>query len=475
MKELNRTNYQTTIRPIKILQFGEGNFLRAFIDWFIQKLNDETNFNGNVAVIQPLSQGRIDAIAKQDGLYTLLLEGIQNQKLVRELKIIDVIQDYINPYTNYEQFLSYASSSDLQFIISNTTEAGIAYDENDIDDKCVSNSYPGKLLSFLKARYDHFNGSKDSGLFILPCELIDYNGNTLKTILEKLAIKRNYSANFIEWLLNDNYFYNTLVDRIVPGYPKDQIDNIQAETGYLDNNIVKGEIFHLWVIEGNPIIKKYLPIEDTSLNIIVSDNVKPYKERKVKILNGMHTCMVPVAYQCGIRTVRETLEAPTLNVWLTDFLNDEVLPTINLPKEEIKQFSADVIERFLNPTIHHELLTISLNSMTKYKTRVLPSLIESYEITKNIPRHCLFSLAALIALYRLKDENGNSLVKDDQCFIDLYAELYNGKHSNDDIVDTILNLQHWDYSFDDKCRNLVKQYFSDILEKGCKEALIENF
>ena len=181
MKELNRTNYQTTIRPIKILQFGEGNFLRAFIDWFIQKLNDETNFNGNVAVIQPLSQGRIDAIAKQDGLYTLLLEGIQNQKLVRELKIIDVIQDYINPYTNYEQFLSYASSSDLQFIISNTTEAGIAYDENDIDDKCVSNSYPGKLLSFLKPG-DVFRG-RDGTEYIVCEHLLNGTAVVRKDVL----------------------------------------------------------------------------------------------------------------------------------------------------------------------------------------------------------------------------------------------------------------------------------------------------
>lgn len=475
MKELNRKNYQTELRPIKILQFGEGNFLRAFIDWFVQQLNRNTDFNGNIAVIQPLAQGRIDAIAKQDGLYTLLLEGIQKKELIRELQIIDVIQDYIDPYKDFDRYMQYAASKDLQVIISNTTEAGIYYDEYDIDDTVISNSYPGKLLTFLKKRYDIFSGSSASGLYILPCELIDNNGETLKGILKKLAIKRKYSTEFIDWMLHKNEFYNTLVDRIVPGYPKDQIKAIEEETGYLDLNTVKGEIFHLWVIEGSPKIYEVLPFNKTDLNVIVCDDVKPYKERKVKILNGMHTCMVPVAYQCGITSVRETLEDPVLNKWLSDFLYSEVLPTISLPKEEILQFSNDVIERFLNPTIHHELLTISLNSMTKYKTRVFPSFIKYYETTHHLPNHCLFSLAALIAMYRLKNENGEPLVKDDPKFLKLYGELYNGKYNHDEIVERILSSPHWEYTFNQDCVNQVKKYYDDILKLGCKDALQKNF
>lgn len=476
METLNSKICNKTKRPVKILQFGEGNFLRAFIDWFIQQMNDNNDFNGDVCVVQPLEFGRVEELRKQDGCYTLLLEGVSDGQVVHEKKIIDCLSDFINPYEEWDRYLTYAESSDLQIIISNTTEAGIVYDPNDIDDSKTSPTYPGKLLSFLKHRFDFFKGNQDAGLYILPCELIDYNGNTLKEVLNKLAIDRHYSDDFISWLNEANLFYNTLVDRIVPGYPKDQIERLQAENGYIDNNIVKGEIFHLWVIEGNPVIQEVLPITQSNLNIIVTHNVKPYKERKVKILNGSHTCMVPIAYQYGVRAVNEMMENEYLNHWLFDFLNTEVLPTIDLPQQEIEAFTHDVIERFLNPTIYHELLTISLNSMTKYKTRVLPSATSYYEKTKRLPKRSLFSLASLFVMYSLKKEDGSSLVMDDPEFIQMWSDLWN-QHDIHQIVQHVMTLKHWEYDFTQMKGSIdyVCVATQDILSLGMKEALIKHF
>lgn len=476
METLTKAIRQPIQRPIKVLQFGEGNFLRAFIDWFIQVMNDTTDFHGNVAVVQPLPTGRVKELAQQDGLYTLLLEGISKGDIIHKQQTIDVLQDFINPYTDHDAFLAYACSKELTFIISNTTEAGILYDPTDLLDTCVSPSYPGKLLTFLKKRYDHFQGAKDKGLFILPCELIDHNGDTLREIMHRLAKDRGYDTAFCKWLLHANTWYNTLVDRIVPGYPKEQIKEIEARSGYHDANIVKGEIFHLWVLEGDPSITSVLPFEQTELNIQVTNCVTPFKERKVKILNGSHTCMVPIAYQCGIREVKELMEDPYLKAWLTTFLQDEVWPTIELPQEELVQFTKDVMERFSNPTIHHELLTIALNSMTKYKTRILPSAIDSYHLTGSLPKHALFSLAALCAMYGIKKEDGTLLIQDDPQFLTLWTTLWQNE-AIPAIVDTIMMLPHWDYDFTQMKGSIayVTQCLQEITTLGMPAALHKQF
>ncbi len=477
MEILSTKIHEKKNRPVKVLQFGEGNFLRAFIDWFIQEMNDKADFNGDVCVVQPLDFGRVEELRKQDGLYTLLLEGVSNGEVIHHKQVIDVLSDFINPYQEYERYLDYAKSEDLKIILSNTTEAGIAYDPSDTDETVTSPTYPGKLLTFLKKRFDFFQGSKEAGLYILPCELIDHNGSTLKEYLNKLSLDRHYSEEFITWLNEANLFYNTLVDRIVPGYPKDQIERLQKEDGYIDNNVVKGEIFHLWVIEGDPAIKTVLPIEKTDLNILVTDNVKPYKERKVKILNGSHTCMVPIAYQYGVRAVNEMMNDEYLKNWLFAFLKEEVWPTIDLPQSEKEQFTNDVMERFMNPTIYHELLTISLNSMTKYKTRVLPSAIGYYEKTNELPKHSLFSLASLFVMYSLKKEDGTSLVMDDPAFIEMWARLWK---QNDvaALVQEVMSMKdHWEYDFTQMKGSLdyVSQCVNDILALGMKKALVKHF
>ena len=462
-------------RPTRIVQFGEGNFLRAFIDWFIQVINDETDFNGNVAVVQPLATGRVKELEKQDGLYTLLLEGIEDGELKRSIQVIDVINECIDPYAEYADYLALAENPDLKLVISNTTEAGIVYDPKDTNYDVCPTSFPGKLLALLKRRYDCFSGSKDAGLYILACELIDYNGSKLKEVLNQLAKDKGYPAEFIDWLNNANRFYNTLVDRIVPGYPKDQIEQLTEELGYIDNNIVKGEYFHLWVIEGDPCLKDVFPVDKTKLNIIITDNVRPYKERKVKILNGAHTCLVPVAYQMDKRLVSEMMNDPKCHRFLLDFMHNEVWDTIDLSEEELKNFTNSVFNRFLNPTIKHELLTIALNSMTKFKTRVLPSAIDTYNRTKQLPKHALFSLACWFNMYSFKKEDGTLLIKDDPEFIEMWESL--DGVSAEEIVDKVMSLKHWEYDFDqmEGAKEFVTKCLALIKEKGVAAAYDEVF
>lgn len=477
MEHLSNKIYKKTKRPIKILQIGEGNFLRAFIDSFIQTMNEKTDFSSNVAVVQPLANGRVNEIAKQDGLYTLLLEGIQNNKKVRSKEVISVLEDFIDPYKEYDKFLEYAHNEDLQFIISNTTEAGIVLDESDLDFTNTPKSYPGKILALLKARYEFFAENNSKGLYILPCELIDNNGDKLKETILQLAKLHNFDQPFIDWISNNNYFYNTLVDRIVPGYPKEDIEELEKEFGYIDHNLVKGEIFHLWVISGNPKLLKVLPIKKTNLNIVFTDDIKPFKEIKVKILNGAHTCMVPIAYLAGITTVSEVMSKPYLSKWIYEFLTLEVLPTIPMKKDEINTFIDDVLERFKNPFIRHELLDIALNSMTKYKTRILPTVIDYYNVKREPPKYGLFSLAALCHLYQLNDDLGHPLVKDNQEFLDFWASIKNSTISDAELIHKVVSLPHWEYDFY-KMKGAVEYLhfcYSKIKEKGIQLSLSELF
>lgn len=471
METLSRKLYNKVERPIRIMQFGEGNFLRAFIDWFIDEMNKQADFNTNVVVVQPLANGRVMDLKAQDGLYTLMMEGVIEGNVIEDHHIIDVFNDYINPYSMYDEFLAYAHSTDLEMIISNTTEAGITLDKNDTDLSKTPNSFPGKLLALLKERYDFFNGDMNRGWHIVACELIDNNGDELKRCLNELAKLNGFDEKFITWLNTANKFYNTLVDRIVPGYPRDKADELFQKFGYIDNNMVKGEAFHLWVIDGDPSIKDFLPFEKTNLNILFVDSIKPYKERKVKILNGAHTCMVPVAYLEGVRTVGDVMANPGLSNFVSDFVAEEVLPTINLPAEEILAFRNSVFDRFRNPFVRHELISISLNSMTKYKTRILPSATKYYDVTGKLPKHALFSFACLMEMYFLRKEDGTSLVSDDACFLDMYKEL-EGKDAVT-VVNHVMSLEHWGYDFHEMNGSIefVTECLNKVRTLGVKEAL----
>jgi len=458
LPKINEVNKKEP-KKVKVMQFGEGNFLRAFIDWIINSTNKNTNFDAGVVVVQPMPFGRVKELNEADGLYTLYLQGLQNGKAERVSEVIKCVQDALNPFEEYDKYLKYALSDDLQFVISNTTEAGIAYDPNDTDFSKCPNSYPGKLLAFLKKRYEA--GKK--GLYIIPCELIDHNGATLKEVLVKLAKHNNLDAKFIKWIETENKFYNTLVDRIVPGYPRNDAEAFQLALGYQDQNMVVGEIFHLWCIDAQTVdskeeakanleeLRKALPTEKAGLNVLFVDSIVPYKQRKVKILNGSHTALVPVSYLAGIDTVRETIEDPELGKYVKDFIFDEVIPTIDIPHDQMVAYSNSVLERYMNPYVRHELMSIALNSVTKFKERDLPTVLQYIERTGKLPQHGLFSLAALISFYkgvRPICDNAPIALNDDPKFIEFFKNqwaAYDGtKASARKIVENTLGMaDHW--------------------------------
>lgn len=472
MKQLNRANHPAAERPIKVLQFGEGNFLRAFVDWILQNLNDKGLINANVVVVQPTPNGRVDDLAAQDGLYTVCLEGIENGGRVQSRRVIDVLGDFVNPYEQYDKYLEYAKSEELEIVVSNTTEAGIALDKTDTDFSVCPKSYPGKLLAFLKARYDHFGGNSGKGLAIVPCELIDHNGDELKRILTELARINGMDEAFINWLNTANHFTNTLVDRIVPGYPKDNAAAVCEETGFNDENIVKGEIFHLWVLQKEPFIQERLPADKAGLNVIFADDITPYKQRKVKILNGSHTAMVPVAYLCGIDTVREAVTDEDVGAFVRGLQTDEIKPTIDLPADEVDKFAADVMERFMNPFIRHELMSIALNSTTKFRTRLLTTYNDYRNIYGKSPKHILFALAAMIVFYRGKRGDEQIKLADDQKYLDFWHELWQLDDCAEIAKKALSAEDIWQQSLDaDNNAELVAGYIKSMTENGMRAAL----
>ncbi len=478
MEILNKSIHKKPERKIKIMQFGEGNFLRAFVEWILQDLNDKGAIEASVAIVQPMPFGRVKELADQDGLYTLRLEGIDNGENVRKSQIIDVIGDCINPFTEYEKYLKYGESEDLQVIISNTTEAGIAVDASDTDFSKCPKSFPGKLLALLKRRYDRFKGDMNKGLAIIPCELIDDNGDELYRCLTELAKINKMDGKFIKWMQTANHFTSTLVDRIVPGYPKNEIEAIQKETGYIDNNVVKGEIFHLWVLKKEPFVQKVLPADKTGLNVIFADDIHPYKQRKVKILNGSHTALVPVAYLCGIDTVGEAMNDKTIGKFVKDFIFGEVNPTIDLPADQMTAFANSVIERYKNPYIRHELMSIALNSTTKFRTRLLPTLLDYVKINGKLPQHLLFSLASLIAFHKGKRGNEEIALNDDPAYLAKWKYLWTEFDGDLDKLakEALAWKGAWDMDMNTIHPDITKtvaKYLKEIQTKGMKKAVEE--
>ena len=423
--KLNRELYKNhKSYPVKVIQFGEGNFLRAFVDWQIDKMNKEADFNGSVAVVQPLEGGLIHMLNEQDCLYTLYLQGIQNGKATKTHTVIDCIDRAVDPYKDYNKYLELAEIPSVRFIISNTTEAGIVFENDDKLEGGCQKGYPSKLTALLYHRFKTFNGALDKGLNIIPCELIDRNGEKLKEIVLKYAEIWNLGDEFITWINTANTFFCSLVDRIVPGYPRDTIEEVRAELGYDDNLVDVGEVFHLWVIEGPQCLKEELPIEKAGLNVKVVDDMTPYRTRKVRILNGPHTAMVPVAYLYGLDTVGETVDHEIMGQYVRELIFDEIVPTLDLLHDELVQFGNDIIERFQNPYVKHYLMSIALNSMSKYKTRDLPSLTEYLKRKGELPRKLVFSLAALIEFYKGKRGNEDIKLADDEHILELYKNLW---------------------------------------------------
>lgn len=464
--------------PEKVLQFGEGNFLRAFVDWMFYELNKKANFNGSVVVVQPIDKGMINMLNEQEGLYTLYLSGLKNGKPGSTHETIDVISRGINPYEDFQAYLQTAENPDMRYVISNTTEAGITFDGNDKATDTPPNSFPAKLAVWLHHRYKTFKDDASKGVHIIPCELIEKNADNLKKIILQLAQKWNLEEGFINWLNTACTFSNTLVDRIVPGYPRERMAEITQELGYEDKQVVEGEHFHLWVIEAPEALQKELPFPSIGLDVKYVKDLTPYRTRKVRILNGAHTALVPVAYLYGIDTVREAVEHPVVGKFLRDEILDEIVPTLDLSKEELEQFSNQVIDRFRNPYIKHQLMSIALNSWSKFETRVLPSILEYKNRFGKIPQRLAFSLAATIAFYKGKRGNEDIALNDDAAALELLKNAWSKNDGSDasikNVVTEVLGYQkNWkkDLNEVEGLNETVTKHLRNIEKHGVQKAI----
>jgi tagaturonate reductase len=472
--KLNRTNMKMPAeRPVKIIQFGEGNFLRAFVDWMVQQMNEKTDFNGGVKVVQPIEHGMVDKLNEQDGLYTVVLKGIKDKKGVKDVTLVDCIEGGLNPYTQFNEFLKLAENPDTRFIISNTTEAGIAFNDSDTPDMQPPISFPAKITLLLHHRFKTFKGAKDKGFILLPCELIEQNADKLKQFVFQYAEKWNLGSEFTNWLEEANLFCNTLVDRIVPGYKADNVKEIQDTKGYEDNLVVEGEQYHLWVIKGPKELENELPVSKAGLNVRIVDDVTPYRTRKVRLLNGPHTVMTPIAYLSGEEYVRETLEHELLGKFVREVMKQEILPTIDLPRDEMEKYMEKILDRFLNPFVQHALMSISLNSMSKFKARVLPTIFDYNKANGELPQGLILALAALIAFYRGKYGDKTINISDDASIIEFFKGLWDKYDSNEfsplNIVKSVLgNTELWDQDLNkvNNMTDLTAGYLTDILKNG---------
>ena len=381
-----------------VMQFGEGGFLRGFVDYFFHKLAEKGLYDGKIVVIQPLPTGMIDMLNAQDCRYNLFLRGIQDGEVVNERTEITSISRCINPYSDFDAYMALAENPDLRVIVSNTTEAGIEYLGTESMDDRPAKSYPAKLTQFLYKRFQL--GLK--GFILLPCELIDHNADTLKECIFQYADLWNLGQEFKDWLEKENDFCNTLVDRIVTGYPREEAAELEKVIGHPDKMIDTAEIFHLWVIEGHH--EDELPFNKAGYHIVWTDDASPYKKRKVRILNGGHTSMVLGAYLYGLETVGECMKDETVSGFLKHCIFEEIVPTLGNTETDI-QFGKAVLERFANPYIRHMLLSIALNSVSKFEVRVLPTILEHKEKFGTYPEGLVMSMAALIAFYRTDKAN----------------------------------------------------------------------
>ncbi len=416
--------------PIKIMQFGGGNFLRAFVDWMVDVLNNETDFNGGIAIVKPTAGGDYSELKAQDGLFTVVLDGIKDGELIAEKILVNSVQQVVNCYTEWETYLALAKNPDLRFIVSNTTEAGIKFSREDKFEDEPPTEFPAKLTVWLHHRFEHFKGETSKGCIFLPCELIENNGEALKKSVLRYADHWQLGHEFTEWIEAANHFCSTLVDRIVSGYPKDRADKIQEELGYEDELLVAGEYYHSWVIQGPDIVQKELPFSQTDLNVEFVDDLVPYREMKVRILNGAHTSMVPVGYLAGIRFVKEVMDDEVVSGFVTSLLLEEAAKTLDFPDAVKRKFVANVLDRFRNPLLKHQLISISLNSTSKFTARLLPTLKDYYAKEGELPKRIVFGLSALIRFYK-GETNGEPIpLKDDQKVLDFFASHWEKYDSN---------------------------------------------
>ncbi|MCO6176271.1 tagaturonate reductase [Flavobacterium sp. NRK F10] len=477
MKRLNRKNTGLTeLLPVKVVQFGEGNFLRAFVDYAFQQLNKTVDFNVGVAVVQPLANGLVPMLNDQDGLYTLFLNGVKKGEKIQDIELVSNIVKGINPYSNFEEYLKLAHEESLEFIISNTTEAGIEFIETDTADMAPPQSFPAKLTVLLLERFKHFKGDASKGLTIIPCELINYNSDTLKEIILKYIALWNLGQEFENWILNACTFHNTLVDRIVPGYPKDDIENYNNKLDYHDNLIVTAEPFFLWVIEGDDKLKEKLPFHKTNLDVKIVADMQPYRTRKVRILNGAHTAMVPFSLMYGNETVRETIENPFTFQFVNTLMFDEINETLDMDRAELESFTNEVLDRFRNPFIKHLLSDIALNTISKFKVRVLPSLLQYQARFEKLPLNLTFAFACMIRFYKGEWKNGKLPIKDNAEVVAFFEQFWQENSNGKPLTVILKNEEFWDQDLT-KVEGLqtALEFVLDQIEANGLEQAYKNF
>ena len=485
MKALNKRTAPKSVAPERIIQFGEGNFLRCFVDWIVYRMNRKTDFNSSVVVVQPIEKGMVDWLNGQDCLYHVNLQGRLNGEVVNSLTRIDCISRALNPYTQNQAFMALADQPEVRFVISNTTEAGIAFDPSCKLLDAPASSYPGKLTQLLYRRFQTFKGDNTKGLIIMPCELIFLNGHHLKECIYKYIelwkddFGKDYSK-FKEWFTKYCYVCATLVDRIVPGFPRKDITKIQKQICYEDNLVVQGEAFHLWVIEkpenmSIAALKKEFPAEKAGLNVLIAPSEKPYHERKVTLLNGPHTVLSPVAYLSGINIVRDACNHPVVGKYIHKVQFEELMQTLNLPMDELQKFAADVLERFNNPYVDHQVTSIMLNSFPKYETRDLPGVKTYLERKGELPKGLVFGLAAIITYYKGGNRfDGAEIVPNDAPEI---MQLLKDLWATDDTQRVAEGVLAAEFIWHENLNNipgmtqLVKEYLDKIQAKGMLNAV----
>ena len=489
MRLLNKNTAPKSIAPERIIQFGEGNFLRAFADWIFWNMNQKTSFNASVVVVQPREKSKIEKLSAQDCMYHVNLQGRQNGVVVDELHRIDVISRALNPYSQNAAFMALADQPEMRFVISNTTEAGITFDSSCRLCDAPASTFPGKLTQLLYRRYKTFRGDATKGFIIMPCELIFHNGKHLKDCILKYIdlwcddLGKDYER-FRKWFLKYNYVCSTLVDRIVPGYPQKDLAKLQKRADYVDERMVQAEVYHLWVIEQpenmtKAVLRREFPAEQAGLNVLIADNEAPYHERKVTLLNGPHTVLSPVAYLCGINIVRDALHDPVVGKYIHMVQFDELMQTLNLPQNELRRFASDVLDRFDNPYVDHQVTSIMLNSFPKFETRNLPGLKIYYERRGCLPKGLVLGLAAIITYYKggVRTDGAPIQPNDTPEIIELLTKLW-ATNNTRKVVEGVLAATDviWKESREDLnmipgLTDMLTSFLDQIQEKGMREVV----
>jgi tagaturonate reductase len=472
--------------PEKVLQFGTGVLLRGLPDYYIDKANKRGVFNGRIVVVKSTDKGGTDAFELQDGLYTQCIRGISNQTMTQEYTVNASVSRVLSAKSQWAEVLACASNPQMEVVISNTTEVGLVLVEDDNVKGQPPVSFPGKLLAFLQARYQHFRGDVNKGMVIIPTELIIDNGNKLQSIVIKLAQLNQCDAGFIDWLENANYFCSSLVDRIVPGkMPAAQQKAAEAELGYSDELMIMSEVYSLWAIESsNPKVKSVLSFADTDESVVITNDITKHRELKLRLLNGTHTLSCGVAFLAGFEIVKDAMENRSMSLYIHDLMIHEIAPCIyneNVSVSEALQFSNNVIERFSNPFIDHRWLSITLNYTYKIKMRNIPMLLKHYEQHSDVPGYMAIGFAAYLLFMKCEPgEDGTYygkindvpyLVQDDRA--NYYAELWSNNTLSEIPKIVLSNIALWgeDIAALPGFASAVQFYMESIQERGVLETL----